>query len=227
MSDDTTKRQTVRNCVAARVVTRYYGVTLAGGCDYCRRGWTGGAVPLCTRQHNQGPALRRTAARRFFLLFFFCWRRSAVPGRESGRRTALLAPAAVPVLIGCAGTMLRNVLCVAAAAAAWMLAGVLLPTASTWRRGAWGVLGAYLVTFFDGAGKTAKGREWPAFKRLAVWKYVVKLVAPKFLRASDGGIKQYGQYVFSIHPHGVISASHFALMTVRARGGVQYCLALQ
>lgn len=224
MSDDTTKRQTVRNCVAARVVTRYYGVTLAGGCDYCRRGWTGVLCHCVHGNTTKGPLCGAPRLGDFFA-FFFRWR--AVPGRESGRRTALLAPAAVTVLVGCAGTMLRNVLCVAAAAAAWMLAGVLLPTASTWRRGAWGVLGAYLVTFFDGAGKTAKGREWPAFKRLAVWKYVVKLVAPKFLRASDGGIKQYGQYVFSIHPHGVISASHFALMTVRARGGVQYCLALQ
>ena len=79
-----------------------------------------------------------------------------------------------------------------------------------------GMVAAYIVQYFDRSSFRPQGRAWPWFQRLSIWKWVVGLMEAQFLLSDPKLIERHGQYIFMCHPHGVITANHMALMTVRS-----------
>ena len=88
----------------------------------------------------------------------------------------------------------------------------------------------YSAQFLDGSENTVAGRPWPAFQRLRIWWALMRQFSPTFVQQSP--LDRHKQYLFSCHPHGVLTANHVGLMTVRCGsrccaegggGGVAVC----
>ncbi|KAJ8566178.1 hypothetical protein ON010_g6947 [Phytophthora cinnamomi] len=67
----------------------------------------------------------------------------------------------------------------------------------------------YLPSFFSGAQKTGKGKEWEALRTSSVWGLMNKFLRIKIIREQE--LDPTKKYIFGFHPHGILVLSRIAV----------------
>lgn len=82
-----------------------------------------------------------------------------------------------------------------------------------------GLLVAYLPTWFDGAQYKVTAREgsryWPWFAKLSIWRSICTYFPASLTTEYDfaTAARNGGQFVFAMHPHGMLSVDHALFFT--------------
>lgn len=68
---------------------------------------------------------------------------------------------------------------------------------------------AYVPSFVDGSEATGRGRPWPAFRRMSMWRWAAQYVDLTLVRTTD--LSRYPQVISAWHPHGILILSRIAM----------------
>ena len=81
------------------------------------------------------------------------------------------------------------------------------------------LVAAYSTSLFDNGEVTPGLRYWPGFTRLYLWRWLFDYFpATVEFEAADRINCQEEQYMFAVHPHGVLSLNHAMLFLESACG---------